>query len=156
MTLLSSDTPPEMEAILIDGYRRMSPAKKLARVHALNRAVQQLAVARIWERHPDATDREVQLRLASLWLDQETMMLMFGWDPVREGYWDGVVRAHPGDARGRRGLTDRGRRERVHANTNHTKRKLPTIRQACIAECPRTRPQILPPGKIRPSTRSHH
>ena len=40
----------------------------------------------IRRRHPDATSREQQLRLASRWLPAETMRRVFGWDPDREGY----------------------------------------------------------------------
>ena len=81
-----TDTSPEIEAVLIDGYRRMSPAEKLARVGALNRAVQQLALAGIRARHRGVSDREARLRLAALWLDRDTMMRVFGWDPEAEGY----------------------------------------------------------------------
>ena len=81
-----SDTSPEIEAILIDGYRRMSPTDKLARVRALNQAVQQMALAGIRARHGEISDREAQLRLGALWLGRETMVRVFGWDPEIEGY----------------------------------------------------------------------
>jgi len=35
---------------------------------------------------PDLTERELRLRLAALWLDRETMIEAFGWDPEVEGY----------------------------------------------------------------------
>ncbi len=31
-------------------------------------------------------ERELRLRLASLWLDRETMIRVFHWDPEPEGY----------------------------------------------------------------------
>jgi hypothetical protein len=77
------DTDPAVEALLIEGYRRMSPAQKLERVRALNHAVQELALADIRRRHPDADEREQALRLASRWLDPDLMVRAFGWD-VRE------------------------------------------------------------------------
>ncbi len=81
-----TDTDPKTEALLIEGYRRMSAAQKLERVRQLTHAVQQLALSDIRRKHPGASERELQLRLASRWLDAETMRRAFGWDPAREGY----------------------------------------------------------------------
>lgn len=75
------DTSAKAEQFLIEGYRRMSPAQKLARVRGLTQAVQQLALARIRQQHPHADERELRLRLASLWLTREQMIAAFGWDP---------------------------------------------------------------------------
>ena len=87
MRTLSPDTPPEIEEILLEGYRRMTPQQKLARVMDLNRAVQEMAAARIRADYgPGLSERELHLRLAALWLDRETMIRAFGWDPEVEGY----------------------------------------------------------------------
>jgi hypothetical protein len=75
------DTSPEMEAYVAAGYRRMSPAARFDRVRALNAAVLALAEADERRRHPDADDREIDLRVAARWLDAETMRRAFGWDP---------------------------------------------------------------------------
>jgi hypothetical protein len=75
------DTHPAIEEMLVLGYRRMSPADKLRRVEAMNEAVLQLAATRIRAEHPGIEERELRLRLASLWLDPETMVRAFGWDP---------------------------------------------------------------------------
>lgn len=81
------DTPLEVEEILLAGYRRMTPAEKFERVADLNRAVQQMALARIRAQYgPNLTEREERLRLGALWLDRETMIAVFGWDPEVEGY----------------------------------------------------------------------
>jgi hypothetical protein len=80
------DTDPAIEAMLIEGYRRMSPAQKLERVRALTRAVQELALVDIRRRHPDADDRELALRLASRWIEPDLMLRAFGWDVRKEGY----------------------------------------------------------------------
>ena len=85
-TVPLTDTRPEIEAVPIDGYRRMTPAQKLARVCALNRSVQQMALAGIRARHGEISEREARLRLVSLWLGAETMRRVFGWDPEVEGY----------------------------------------------------------------------
>jgi len=81
-----SDTSPDMERVLIELYRRMPNWQKLRQVSELTRAVQELALCDIRRRHPHADEREQRLRLASRWLDAETMRQVFGWDPDREGY----------------------------------------------------------------------
>jgi hypothetical protein len=82
----SSDTPAEIQKTLIEGYRRMSAQQKLQRVSELTKAVQQLALARIRKQYGELSDREKRLRLAALWLDRDTMIRVFQWDPRREGY----------------------------------------------------------------------
>ena len=80
------DTHPAIEAILISGYRKMSPSQKLERVRKLTQTVQQLALADIRRRHPDADARERVLRLASRWIEPELMRTAFNWDPDVVGY----------------------------------------------------------------------
>jgi hypothetical protein len=82
----TEDTHPAIEALLIEGYRRMSPSEKLERVRALNRTVQELALADIRRRHPAADEREQALRLASRWIEPELMLRAFGWDVRKAGY----------------------------------------------------------------------
>ena len=82
---LWTDTHPDAERVLVRGYRRMSPAQKLRRVVALTQGAQQLAMARLRLRYPGESERRLQLRLAALWLDDDTMRAAFGWDPEREG-----------------------------------------------------------------------
>ena len=82
----AKDTPPEVQAMMIEGYRRMSPAEKLQRVVDLNRAVENLARARLRAQYgPNLSEREENLRLASLYLDRDTMIRAFDWDPEVEG-----------------------------------------------------------------------
>jgi hypothetical protein len=85
-TAIPNDTDAAVEAILIEGYRRMSPAEKLERVRALTQAVQSLALADIRRRHPHASEREQALRLASRWLEPDLMLRAFGWDVREAGY----------------------------------------------------------------------
>ena len=82
----SADTSPEAERILIDAYRRMPPWEKARRLTELVRAVEDLARVGVIERHPDANEEEMRLRLAALRLDRDTMVRVFHWDPAREGY----------------------------------------------------------------------
>lgn len=87
MRTQSPDTPPDIEEMVLEGYRRMTPQEKLALVIDLNRAAQAMAALRIRAQYgPDLPERELRLRLAALWLDRETMVKVFGWDPEVEGY----------------------------------------------------------------------
>lgn len=86
MKPISSDTTPEAEAILIEGYRRMPVWKKLQQVNELTELVRQLAMNDIRRRHPQADERELRLRLASRSIEPELMRKAFGWDPDKEGY----------------------------------------------------------------------
>ncbi len=81
-----SDTHPSIEAMLIEGYRKMSPLQRLERVRSLNHAVQELALVDIRRRHPNASAREQALRLASRWISPDMMLRAFGWDVRKEGY----------------------------------------------------------------------
>jgi hypothetical protein len=81
-----NDTDPCIDALLVAGYRRMSPSQKLERVRALTRAVQELALADIRRRHPVADAREQALRLASRWIEPELMVRALDWDVRKVGY----------------------------------------------------------------------
>lgn len=85
MPALWNDTHPDAERVLVAGYRRMSPADKLKRVTALTQGVQQMALLRLREKYPQDSERQLQYRLASLWIDAETMRRAVGWDPEVEG-----------------------------------------------------------------------
>ena len=66
--ILSLDTSPEAERRQIEIWRAMSTAEKGQLVSRMTIAVQQLALAGIRDRHPDASEREVFLRLAEFTL----------------------------------------------------------------------------------------
>ena len=66
-----NDTSPEAAALQEELIRNMSPAQRIQRVLELNRAVETLAVAGIRAQYPDASPREVFLRLAERKLGRE-------------------------------------------------------------------------------------
>lgn len=70
---LWEDTSPAAERVLIEGYRRMSAARKAGQVTSLTLAVQQLALARLRAESPDASDNELRARLAALWLPADLL-----------------------------------------------------------------------------------
>lgn len=80
------DTPAHIQRMLIAGYRNMTPQQKFQRVSELTQAVQQLALARIRKHYGEISEREQRLRLAALWLNRETMIRVFDWDPHKTGY----------------------------------------------------------------------
>jgi hypothetical protein len=82
----SRDTSAEIERRQIEAWRAMNPAQKLAIVSQLTLACEELARAGIRERHPNATGREIELRLGALRLGRDTMIRVFGWDPEQQGY----------------------------------------------------------------------
>lgn len=82
---LFDDTPLEVEKILLEGYRRMSPSRKIARVRDLNWTLQRLALAELRALHPEDDERTLRLRLAARTFDRETMLAAFGWDPDSDG-----------------------------------------------------------------------
>ena len=87
MRTQSPDTPAEIEQRLVEEYRRMTPGQRLMMAMEMNRAVPQMAAARIRAQYgPDLPERELRLRLAALWIDRDTMVRAFGWDPRVEGY----------------------------------------------------------------------
>ena len=86
MRTQSPDTDPAVEERQIEVWRRMTPAEKLHIVSELVRASEELALAGIRQRHPGATGRELELRLAALRLDRDLMLRWLDWDPEREGY----------------------------------------------------------------------
>lgn len=81
-----SDTHPDIEALLVKGYRDMSANQKIERVRAMTLAVQELALTDIRRRHAQADAREQALRLASRWIEPELMRRAFCWDVSTEGY----------------------------------------------------------------------
>ena len=74
---LTLDTSPEVERMQIERWRHMSPAEKAAMVSGLTQATCELSLAGIRERYPDASSRELFLRLA---------MLRLGPDLARKAY----------------------------------------------------------------------
>lgn len=81
------DTSPEIDAALVEGYRRMDGREKLRRVASLNRSLERLARSRIRSRYgDDISERDMRLRLAALRLERRVMIEAFAWDPRKEGY----------------------------------------------------------------------
>ncbi len=81
----SPDTDPALEERLFDRYRRMSAEEKLEHIGALGRLVEEVALAGLRVKYPEATEEETRLRLVSRWIDRDTMIRLYGWDPEEKG-----------------------------------------------------------------------
>ena len=81
----SPDTDRQIEERLFERYRMMTIDEKLAHMSALGRGVEDIALAELRSRYPEASDEENRLRLLSRWLDVETMKRIYDWDPVERG-----------------------------------------------------------------------
>ena len=80
-----SDTSPEIEQRMIERWRRATPDEKLDRMFGMGQLVNELARTEVRQRYPEASEREIELRLASRTLDRQTMIKVFGWDPLERG-----------------------------------------------------------------------
>jgi hypothetical protein len=80
-----TDIDPIIEEMMINAYRTMTPREKLEQSAAMTRTTLHLAEEKIREQYEGISDRELRLRMGSLWIDRETMVKAFGWDPEKEG-----------------------------------------------------------------------
>jgi hypothetical protein len=83
---MPNDTNRKVQALLIEGYKRMSEAERLQKVFELNRLLVKLMEAEVRHRHQNADERETRLRVASRWLPSELMQKAFGWNPKERGF----------------------------------------------------------------------
>jgi hypothetical protein len=81
----ASDTSPEVDELMFQLWRQATPAQKLHKVFGIGKMVNDLVRGELRRRYPDATPREIELRLASRNLDRETMIRAFNWDPDLHG-----------------------------------------------------------------------
>ena len=82
----SPDTSLALEERLFEHYRRMSVEEKLEHIGALGRLAEEVALAGLHAKYPEATDQENRLRLVSRWIDRDAMIRVYGWDPEEMGF----------------------------------------------------------------------
>ena len=75
---LFDDTRPEARAVLIDLLRQAPPWKKLRMVCQLNARMKHLALTGLRQRHPAASEEEIQRRLADLLLGEKVAEMVYG------------------------------------------------------------------------------
>lgn len=82
---LGCDTHADVDRMMLEHWRRATPDQKLSRMFGMAHTINELARADIRSRYPNATPREIDLRLRSRSLDRATMVRVFGWDPDLHG-----------------------------------------------------------------------
>ncbi len=70
-SVLTRDTAREAEQVQVRIWRSMSPLEKAQLTSAVTRGANELALAGIRSRYPDATSRELKIRMARLTLGAE-------------------------------------------------------------------------------------
>ena len=76
------DTDPKALEVFIDLQRKMTPAQKTAGVFQMNEMLWRTVEAHERQTHPNASEREIFLRVAAHRLDRDTMIRVYGWDPA--------------------------------------------------------------------------
>lgn len=81
----SPDTSIEAELVLFDGYRRMTPGERVRRACDLAEAGRRIALVHLRRRFPEASARDLQLRLASWNIPLADLKAAYGWTPAERG-----------------------------------------------------------------------
>ncbi|HZL56493.1 MAG TPA: hypothetical protein VFC21_05400 [Bryobacteraceae bacterium] len=76
-----ADTSPDALRVYLDLHRRMAPGERVSRVFELCEFQESLQVASVRAMHPDASEREIFLRVAARRLGRDLMIRAYGWDP---------------------------------------------------------------------------
>ena len=82
----NSDTPLEVEILMIEGMRRMSVADKWKAMNQMAQTLVAIVQADVRKAHPDADEQEIRLRVASRYLPPEMLKKAFGWDVKEKRY----------------------------------------------------------------------
>jgi hypothetical protein len=80
-----TDTDPRAMEVWLDLLRQKPLGERLATTLALADLTLKMAEAGVRASHPQASDREVFLRLAARHLPRELMVRAYGWDPELNG-----------------------------------------------------------------------
>ncbi len=78
MSRLFADTSPEAEEVLVKLFREAPGWRKLEMVGELYATTKLLALGGLRERHPEASEEELQRRLADLLLGEDLVARAYG------------------------------------------------------------------------------
>jgi hypothetical protein len=76
-----TDTSPEAQQILLDIYRKMSPAVKVRRIFDTYQTGKMLAMAGLRQLHPNATEKQIWLLWAKRHLGEKLFNEVYGTVP---------------------------------------------------------------------------
>ncbi len=82
----NSDTPLEVERLMIEGMCRMSVADKWKAMNQMAQTLVAIVQADVRKAHIDSDEQEIRLRVASRYLPPEMLKKAFGWDVKEKGY----------------------------------------------------------------------
>lgn len=80
VSAVDEETRPEVRQRLVEGWRAMPSEQKAALVQAWSADVRAVALAGVRERHPDATEGELRMRLGVLLYGEELIREAYGWE----------------------------------------------------------------------------
>ena len=83
---LFEDTDEEAERVLIELTRATPVWKKFKQIADCAKLARRFALGGLRLRYPASTEQDLQRRLPALFLDRETVIEVYGWDPKVEGY----------------------------------------------------------------------
>jgi len=86
MKILSQDTHPKAEKVLIELLRKAPAWQKCQQISQMIQSCRQLSLVGLRTRYPRESEKELQRRLAALWLPRELVIQVYDWDPENEGY----------------------------------------------------------------------
>jgi len=80
-----TDTDPRAMEVWLELLRHKPPGERLATTLGLADLALKMAEAGVRKMHPQASDREVFLRVAARHLPRELMIRAYSWDPEIDG-----------------------------------------------------------------------
>lgn len=82
----ASDMSPEITQRLVERWRAMTPAEKSRIAGDLARMADEVALAGLRRRFPEADERELWLRLVTMKSGPDLVREVYGWEPP-SGRW---------------------------------------------------------------------
>ena len=75
------DTSPAAERVMLELWRKASPARKFSIAFDTTRALQEFILAGLRQRHPGETLERLRRRFADVWLGPELAQRAYGAEP---------------------------------------------------------------------------
>lgn len=77
-----ADTDPRALDVFLRLQREMSVSRKIETVFQTAELIRSLAEANLRRLYPSASEREIFLRAAARRFDRDTIIRVYGWDPM--------------------------------------------------------------------------
>jgi hypothetical protein len=87
MDRLPPNASADVEALIVERYRQMTPNERFQKMLDLNAFVKATQITAVRAAYPDADESEVKMRVASRWVkNADLLKAAFGWDVSEKGY----------------------------------------------------------------------